>query len=402
MIDRLRKILHNNEFTTEINEGGYKRYKKTKLSYKITKQDIEYVKYFSKHFNQLSDKDKDRVLDKEKSGNYKIYVLSGKNGMEYIGSTSTSLFFFYRFNMYLKINNQQSVFDHINGSVEGSKITLLEIVNPQGNNRELVNERKRVYQDKMTNSGKVDPIKIDTGAIDAYMSIYRTMMCGSFGKKEPRYIYRAHTNNNSYIFMTKKLINNNKIKHRLEDIFKKKEIDIDLIEKTFIRNELEENILADRYRIIYKPTLNKKFKLKELEEFSSPVTDEKIKEFKRIIFLRINKMRFMSRVSDKTTNYVYMLRNKVNGNGIIKYEKEDPKTLIGKIYDRAIKRSNGSLPKDVTIYEEKEFEFKILRVLKEDDDPDVVVRRFQNRFRLSGYSINIRQIYAIINAKKGL
>lgn len=398
-IKKLRKILYKKEYDTILEENSFKKYPSTKLSYTIDKIDIEYIKYFKEKFNNLDTDTKEKILEREKSDNYKIYRIS-KNGKEYIGSTSSTLFFFYRYNIYLRLSNKNSVFDLIDENPLGSTITLLEIVRPKKGTRKLVNVRKEQYK---TNKLKKKVPKL----IDIYESIYENISCGGFGDKQKRYIYYAESDNKSFLFMTNKkirLLDNikDKIKKKLKTK-KKDDIKIKLIKKTKIRNILEENIMKDKYRILYKPSINNKFVLSELENFTQPITDDKIKELKKKIFLRINKHKFINRIKKHKTEedtYIYMLCNKINGNGVIKHSNKEPEIVIKNMYDTALKGSKSTLSKDLSMFDQKVFKFKILRILKKKDNLNIVLERFKSKFNLSGYSLNMRQIYSIINAKK--
>lgn len=400
MIDKLRNILHKIEKYPSIKEDSFLRFREIK--YKVSSTDINYINFFIKNFNKLSEKDKDKVIKKKKSDLFKIYRIK-KNNKSYIGSTSTSIFFFFRFNLYLLLTNQPSVFDYI-GVKEplNTSIEVLEIVKPIEGTRKLVQDRKNFIKDpKEYSEVDTDEHKKIT-LIDTYMSLYNKEICKPIGIKETRYIYLAEQNKLSFIFMTKKKIQLKNIKNKLPKKFNlNKEISLKLIDKTSIRNSLEESIIKDRYKILYKPTLNTKFELVELETVDlSDISS--IQFLKKIIFIRVNKLLLKERLKNKlkTNNFVYMLKNKINGSGGIKYYKNSLEDLIDGIYDKAIKGNKNLLSKDLELYPEKDFELRILRVLKETDNPLIVENRFSQKYPLKGYTFNIKQIYSIINSKK--
>ena len=399
-IDKLRKILHTNlEKYPKIQEGDYKIY--NKISYSISDKDYDYIKYFVKNFNKLNKTDQDNVLNKPKSDLYKIYTIS-KDNKSYVGSTSTSLLYFYRFNMFLLFSKQQSVFDLIKTKdPRGVEIKLLEVVRPTKNTRKLVKDRKDLY---LENSSPKTHIQGNTTIVDAYMSIYNSILCRPIGEKKLRYVYLVRQKNKSYIFFINKKVDINKIEQKLRDKLRltKDKIELELIEKIIIKNSLEEDIMKDRYRIIYKPTLNKKFCLPELEQITNLNSNENIEYLKKCVFLRTNELAMMTRYKKHLDikDFVYLLRNKNNNRGAIKHHKQSLKEFIENMYDKSLRGKKDTLSKDLSIYPEKEFKIKILRELKEDDNPKTVVSRFENKFNISGYSLNLRQIYSIINSKK--
>lgn len=406
IIKDLRKIIHKKEYNIKLKNEEIKELPKDKIKYKIKKQDIEKMEYFCKHFLKLKQEHQKEVLKQEKN-NIKIYEIKNET-KKFIGSTSTTLHYFIKFNLFLFLDEQKSVFniftDNKNELVN-IECRVLEIINNEKGTRDFINKRKEYYNNSNENG-------FDIRIIDKYMSIYKSLSCKEDIKGRKRiFIYTAQfkksNKNMNFLFYThRKITNDEKVIEKLknEKLLNIKEIKLKLLEKTTVHNELELLILKDNFILKITPNINN-LNLEELKNIKFPLNIDLIKNLKIKIQLRLNLLRFKKRLKNKFGSklkgkkFIYLFKNKINGNSLIKMEEIEPIEIVSKFYENSLKNHESKMGKDLILYGNQDFQFKILRVLKKEDDINYVLKRFKMKYNPTGYDVNLRQIYAISKNK---
>jgi len=440
-IDKLRKVLFKTRERTPYLKANTFRNPKDKetVSYMVTKEMVKQIENFRADFNKLKKDDMTKVLENKNNKElYKIYKISFKTN-EYIGFTSSSLYFVIMFNLYTFLEGNKSVLKDLNPDLINTKIELIEYVKPQKGTKKLAMERKSFYGGSsitLTPATTATTIKHATittkpqntieDNYQIYLSLYSdTLQCNkSKNLKMNMYIYIASIDQGKkkYMFYTQKKLHLQK-KDKMKEIIKeiksikaittylsksnaKHDIMFEKIGYEKVQNSLHMDILIDRYRDIHKPNINSERKLDETSNLSKELNDKTKKNLKDIVSIRINRMLFKNRLYKnekwlKGKHYIYLIQNNINNNSLISDSKDIPSQIIGNHFDNILnKKKKSKLQQDLSMYTENHFKFKILKVLHDTDDVNKIKKKYKDKYKPKGYDMDYRKMYAIINSKK--
>jgi hypothetical protein len=398
-------IINNSEYNKSIPENTY-IIPDENIVYKVDKKLVYKMKRFRKEFNKLSDEQKQKVLEHDKK-NYKVYRVEYNNSA-HIGFTASSIHYAMLFNIYTMLDGKASFFNDINPEMIGTKITLLEIVNPKGNTRKLAITRKNHYIKKIKGNIPVAQTTLKYN-YDFYLGIYKDLL-NIKQKQKSIYIYKAILGIKTYLFYTpykanlkdeaiaKKLIEHIKLHKPIKkyiQIHKLTKIMFEKIAEEKIDNTLNLDIILDKYRDIYASNFNTKRKLPETKTLKKKLTFNNKKELKNIMFVRLNKLKFNLRLSKndkklKNRTYIYLFKNKLTDDSIITATTTLPSSIIDTHYNKIISgKPTSNIQKDLMIYNESNFQFTILKILSNKDDKKEMLKNYKQKYNPSGYSTKL-------------
>lgn len=407
-IEHLRKIFRKN--IDDIPTMDYNTYIQPKkpVTYTITQNHVDIIKNYLKKFNKLTEEQQKKVSDNtdQLTGVYRIIKLT-KTITSYSFS-SYSVYHFMLINIVNNVLNRTSTFDD---DCIGTKLELIEYVKPNKDTKKLVISRKQYYNDKTP--VKLQPLVDEKPTpmvktmikrnLDFYYDMYKTHIGDYQFSCSYIYIYSASINSKKYMFYSKKKLDlsNEKVmkpfvkKIRNIEIIKKyikkhktTTIKYEFILKHVVDNDLHLDIILDRFSILMKPFFNKNFRLNESSFLLKPLSIDMKKRLKQFIFIRVNKLlwnrRLDTKINKKLKNkrYVYIISNKRNKYATLRFGKYSPLIIINKLYDSILQNEKlDSLQRDMSIYKESDFNFKVIHILRKNHTKSGVMKEIRRKHK---------------------